>query len=153
MYANTMRLSVRHGKNEALLAVLPLVGAIRTVRYERPCQVVFVENGVELIISPIDEDLVAPGWPSLGSLLRDLVDLDIESFACSACAEYRTKSPKSESFIRIHWVPPSDLRLPLHHCQGAVEKQRVIPVELRRRDQSEFDKRVGKRTVGAEDNG
>jgi hypothetical protein len=153
MYANTMRLSVKHDDKDPLRALLPLVGAVRTARNERPCQVCFIEDGVSLLRQPIDGGLSATGWPSLGEVLKDVTDLDLEVYACTGCAQHRSVPTTANDAVRVQWLPASDLRFPLHMCGGPIASKHLVTIELQRREQAVFDARVGKPTVGAREAG
>src|SRR4029077_6551591 len=82
-YKNTLRPTVRYGPSEPLLATLPLVGAVSTNKYERDCQVVFVEDGIEMLVTANLEAVRAPGWPSFAELTREFESESMRAFACA----------------------------------------------------------------------
>lgn len=149
MYPNTLRPAVKHGPEDVLRALLPIEGAVRTAKYERPCQLAFVEDGVRLLQQPIQGDLAAPGWSSLGELLDEVTRLSLPIFACLDCAEHRGVVASGESPTTVQWLPSTDIRFPLHLCRGEVKRMQLVTLSLQRRAQEDFDDRVGKRTTGA----
>lgn len=146
MYPNTLRPSVKHGESEPLRALLPIVGAIRTAKYERPCQLAFIERGVQLLRYPVNLDLHADGWGSLSGLLAEVDSLNLLVFACIDCASHEGIVPDDRLPLKVQWLPSTDMRFPSHQCVVALKPRNLVTVSLQRRAQSEFDERVGKKT-------
>lgn len=146
MYPNTLRPSVKHGESEPLRALLPIVGAIRTAKYERSCQLAFIEQGVQLLRYPVNQDLSAEGWGSLVDLLAEVGSLGLVVFACTDCATHEGVVPDERLPLKVQWLPSTDLRFPSHLCQGEVKRLQLVTVSLQRRAQTDFDDRVGKKT-------
>ena len=120
MTVHALRPTVRHGELEPLLAILPVVGAVRTQQHERPSQLAFVEDGVRVLNGATVGRIAVDGWPTLSELFGQVKAMGMESFACLECAEHRSieaDSDDSNILPRCKWVPSSDLRLPLHCCE------------------------------------
>ena len=149
MYKNTLRPCVRHGVSEPLLAILPIVGAIYTSRYERDCQLAFVEDGVEITTQEVVTSLAPQGWPTLVEMADDLAQEGIEVFACRDCASVRGVGTVGSGISNIDWVEQADLRLPLHHCRSVIGTANIVTEADQLRDQATFDAEVGKTTRGA----
>lgn len=151
MYRNTLRLSVRHDQSNELRVIVALAGAVNAERYERPTQLALIEDGVRIAAGEGVAELVVEGWPSAASLIADANSAGIVSFGCLDCATARGVSSEGHSpFDSLEWVPGSDVRLPLHACGAPRPSGKLLTIEAQRSGQQDFDKRVGKITIGAD---
>jgi hypothetical protein len=150
MYPNTLRLTVKHDESEPTLALLPIVGAVNTHRYERPSQLVFVENGVSIAASENLGGLVAPGWPSSAELLDALSTANMLVLGCADCARAHGIGEPESPIRQLEWVPSEDIRLPLHECGKSRPTGRLHLIQAQQAEQRDFDSLVGDVTIGAD---
>lgn len=151
MYPNTLRLSVKHDRTQPTLALLPIVGALNTHRYERRSQLVFVQEGVRIAAGEGLGDLVAEGWPSAEHVLGEIGQAGILVLACADCAKaHGVETSESAIIPQLEWVPTEDVRLPLHECGKPRARGRLVTVAAQQTEQRQFDDWVGKVTAGAD---
>jgi hypothetical protein len=152
MLKNCLRLAVRTG-GEGPDAILSIVGAVNTQRYERRrAELAFVEDGVRVAAGEGLDTIALEGWPTLAELVADANGHEIVAYACSDCAGSRGVATDGGAIERTRWVPTEDVHLPLHACSKgkSSESLELRTVVEQQQEQRQFDELVGHVTVGAD---